>query len=192
MELIREQGTQAVSFRRIAAKLGRSYTTPYRVFESKEEIFIALRARAFARFGDALRDAIRGSDDPTERLRAMVAGYVRAALADSQSYRLMLDLNQGHSHSNDENDESAVRGELRAQKERALGYCRRVVADAVSSGELPAATDPNTAAHVFWASAHGLVSLALADQLVMGRSLEELIEPIATTLLAGMAATPIS
>ena len=182
MELVRDHGAESVSFRRIAAKLGCSHTTPYRYFTRKDDIIVALRARAFRAFGATLAQAIRDAHAPAaERLHALVVAYVRAAAADPDSYRLMLDLNQGNA------DEDA---ELLAAKEGALGTCREVVAAAVSAGELPRGTDPNVVAHVFWSGAHGLVSLALAQQLVLGCSLDELVVVMAETLVRGVLASP--
>ena len=182
MELVRDHGPEAVSFRRIAAKLGCSHTTPYRYFASKDEIIVALRARAFRAFGAKLTRAIRDVEAPAaERLRSLVAAYVGAAMADPDAYRLMLDLNQGNANGEPE---------LLAAKEGALGTCREVVAAAVAAGELPRGTDPNLVAHVFWSGAHGLVSLALAQQLVLGCSLDQLVDVMAETLVQGVLASP--
>ncbi len=183
MELVRDHGPDAVSFRRIAAKLGCSYTTPYRYFARKDDILAALRARAFRAFGAALVRAL-GDADPTvaARLRALVVAYVRAANEDPDSYRLMLDLNQGNARSPD----------LVAAEEGALGTCREVIASAVATGDLPRGTDPNVVAHVFWAGAHGVVSLALAQQLVLDCTLDELVVVMADTLVQGVLASTAS
>ena len=106
---------------------------------------------------------------------------MRAAAEDPDSYRLMLDLNQGNAGS----------AELVAAKEAAIGTCRDVIADAVAAGELSRGTDPNVVAHVFWAGAHGVVSLALAQQLVLGCELDDLVVVMADTLVQGvLASTP--
>jgi len=183
MELVRDHGPDAVSFRRIAAKLGCSYTTPYRYFARKDDILAALRARAFGAFGAALDRAL-GEAGPSvaAQLRALVLAYVRTAAADPDSYRLMLDLNQGNVGS----------AELVAAKEGALGSCRDVIARAVAAGDLPRRTDPNVVAHVFWAGAHGVVSLALAQQLVLGCELDDLVVVMADTLVQGVLASTVS
>ena len=62
-----KQGYAGVSLRGLAGELGCSATTPYRYFRDKDEIFAAVRARAFARLADA-SEAVSGSElDP--RLR---------------------------------------------------------------------------------------------------------------------------
>ncbi len=39
-----------VSLRQLASAMGCSHATPYRYFESKEELFMAVRAQCFIRF----------------------------------------------------------------------------------------------------------------------------------------------
>ena len=53
---------------------------------------------------------------------------------------------------------------------------------------MPADADDETIAHVLWSGVHGLLSLHLADQLVMTRTLDDLIEPLTQTLVAGTLA----
>lgn len=76
--------------------------------------------------------------------------------------------------------------ELAAAKRDALDVCTRVVAEAQEAGVLRLSVDPLTAAHLFWASSHGMVSLQVAGQFVMGRSLEALIPEMIATFLAGL------
>jgi hypothetical protein len=46
--------------------------------------------------------------------------------------------------------------------------------------------DANQMAHIFWISAHGLAALAVANQLDLGKSYEQLIEPVINTMLNGL------
>lgn len=46
--------------------------------------------------------------------------------------------------------------------------------------------DPLTAARLFWAGAHGLVSLEVAGQFVMGRPIKILVPVLIETLHTGM------
>ena len=41
-------------------------------------------------------------------------------------------------------------------------------------------------AHLFWISAHGLVALAVANQLDLGQDLDQLIEPVLQSTLLGI------
>jgi len=172
--LFAEAGYPAVTLRAIAAEVGCSPMTPYRYFHSKEEIFAVVRAEAFRRFADAQERGIRGIDDPTLRLHALGRVYVDFAKGDPQSYRLMFELGQAPASDN---------AELLVEGERAWHVIRGSVARAVEAGVLDG--DPDTLAHVFWSSVHGLVSLALAGKLEIGRSLDDLVEPVMSTLMRG-------
>jgi AcrR family transcriptional regulator len=176
--LFAEAGYPAVTLRAIAAEVGCSPMTPYRYFQSKEEIFAVVRAEAFRRFADAQERGIRGINDPSRRLHALGRVYVDFAKQDPQSYRLMFELGQAPASDN---------AELLVEGERAWHVIRDSVARAVEAGVLDG--DPDTLAHVFWASVHGLVSLALAGKLEIGRSLDDLVEPVMTTLMRGTGKT---
>jgi AcrR family transcriptional regulator len=87
-----EKGRNGFNMRELAARLGVSAMTPYRYFKDKDEIFAAVRARAFSRFAGELEAALAG--EAREAGEALADAYVRFALAESASYRLMFDLSQ--------------------------------------------------------------------------------------------------
>jgi AcrR family transcriptional regulator len=161
--LFAAQGYEAVTMRAVGEALGVSAMTPYRYLAGKDELFALVRTEAYRRFADRLEAALAGGGDPLARLRRLKRAYVEFALHDPDSYRVMFELRQP--------DPDGV-PELAAQSRRAFGCLHRTVADAVEARRLTG--DPLTLAHLLWAGTHGLVSLALAGKLAMGRSLEEL------------------
>ncbi len=179
MRVFARGGIAAVTLRAIAKELGWSYTTPYRYFASKDDIIVALRTATFARFADVLEAAIASVTDPAAGLVVLVRAYTEAALADPDGYRLLLDLRQ---------EDSNAFPELARQRRRAFETCVHTARAAHAAGLIPADADAETAAHVLWSGVHGLVSLHLADQLVMTRTLDDLIEPLTQTLVAGTLA----
>lgn len=174
--LFARHGFDAVTLRGIAEEVGCSPTTPYRYFADKEDIFHLVRAAAFARFADALDAALQGIAGPLPRLRRLLSAYVEFALHNPDAYRLMFELRQGGKD---------ACPELAFQMERSFACCRREVEAAVDAGIL--AGDAETVAHLFWAGAHGITSLHLADHLIMGRTLDALLEPLQRTLILGNA-----
>jgi hypothetical protein len=46
--------------------------------------------------------------------------------------------------------------------------------------------DRNEMAHLLWIGAHGLATLAVANQLDLGKDYQDLIEPLVQMLLSGM------
>lgn len=172
-------GLDAVSFRSVAAHLGCSYSAPYRYFSGKDELIVALRARAYRWMEATLREAIPPTDDASVQLTAVAQAYIRAGLARPTLYALMF----FELESSDLGERSV---ELKAAKRDALGVCAEVIAAGQARGELPRHTDALTAAHIFWMGAHGLVSLQVGGQLVMGRTLEQLTPILIRWLAAGL------
>ena len=172
--LFAERGYNGVTFRSLAEQLGCSPMAPYRYFESKQSIFAAVRSRAYARFADAQQAAADGDQDPRSRLSDLGHVYVRFGLEDPDAYRLMFSLSQP--------DPNAY-PELRQAERRAWRPLREAIGLAVEARMLRG--DPDVLAHVFWSGVHGLVSLHVAGKLVHGTRIEDLIEPVLSTLFAG-------
>lgn len=182
MTLFDDGGIDAVSFRQVAAALGCSYSAPYRYFSSKDELLTALRARAFRWIEQVMLDATSTQRSARDQLTALAQAFIRAALAHPNRYALMFfEL---------PNTDLAQRSlELITAKRDSLDVCTRVVQDGIARGELALNVDPLTASHVFWAGAHGLVSLEIAGQLVMGRQIDALIPTMIGTLMQGLEPT---
>jgi AcrR family transcriptional regulator len=161
-----EQGYAGVTLRGLASDLGCSPMTPYRYFENKAAIFEAVRAMAFGWFGERLAEAQKESDEPVERLRALGRAYVRFALDEPHAYRIMFEL-----------DPSEVEppGQPVGDEKRSWNTMHRAVEQAVEAGLFD--EDADVLAHLFWSGVHGLVTLHLAGKLVLGRRLDDLLEP---------------
>jgi len=171
-------GIDAVSFRNVAAVAGCSYSAPYRYFSGKEELICAMRARAYRWLEKALRDAIDPNGDPRSQLETVANAYIQAGLQRPGMYALMLF---------QKDSEFAHRSiELKAARHDSLQACVEVIAAGQASGFLPKTTDALTAAHMFWIGAHGLVSLQVGGQFVMGRSVEQLAPILIQWLETGL------
>jgi AcrR family transcriptional regulator len=172
--LFGERGYEGVTLRAIARELGCSPMTPYRYFRDKREIFAAVRGAAHARFAEAQERALASATNPLERLGALGSTYVRFALEDPRTYRLMFELDQP--------DPDGFPS-LRDAEMRSWAPLRSAVTEVIRSGLLDG--DPETVAHVFWAGVHGIVSLHLAGKLAMGQTIDDLLQPMLETLLRG-------
>lgn len=179
MTLFEAGGLEAVSFRKVAAVLGCSYAAPYRYFPGKEALLTAMRAQAFRWMEQAMLAAIDPAQPPRQRLRTLAEAFIRAGIERPQRYALMF-----FRLTEPESGPSSL--ELAAAKRDALDVCTRTVAAAQAAGDLKLSVDPLTASHLFWVGAHGLVSLEVAGQFVMGRSVEELVPQMVRTLMQGL------
>lgn len=162
--LFAEEGYRAVTLRSLAAALGVSPMTPYRYFENKEDLFAMVRTEAFRRFADAQRDAVRDVDEPEEALLRLGRAYVEFALREPNAYRIMFELRQAP---------AGTYPDLEAEQARAFSYLHRTV-EAVLEAQ-GRGGDALRHAHLMWAQVHGLVSLHLAEKLLLGCSLEDLL-----------------
>lgn len=171
-------GIDAVSFRNVAAVVGCSYTAPYRYFSGKEELLIALRARAFRCTEEAMRKAIDREADPRLQLESLARAYMESGMRRPAMYALMFF---------EEDSVFAQRSiELKAAKHDALHVCVEVIAAGQDKAVLPDTTDALTAAHMFWIGAHGLVSLQIGGQFDMGRPVEALVPILTQWLESGL------
>lgn len=177
--LLETQGIDAVSLRRIATQAGISPATPYRYFPSKDDVLRGLQVRGYHALRVALEDAAAAEPRATDKLRAISRTYIGFALERSATYALLFRV-EGN---------EAREPELLAAKRGALDVCRQAFTQAADDQQLKLRTDPLTAAHLFWAAAHGAVSLHLGEQLVVGRSLDDIVPTLIATLTAGLTLT---
>lgn len=151
--LFAAHGRDGFTMRYLASQLGVSAMTPYRYFKDKDAILAAIRTRAFNKFAQALEKACAKPGDATRRASAAGEAYIRFALDDPTSYKLMFDLTQDNS----EYPELAKAGE------RARHTLTRHIHPLVDQGLL--AGDPDIIGHVFWAMLHGALMLKFAGKL---------------------------
>ncbi len=167
-----EHGVEAVSLRGLADDLGCSRATPYRYFRNKEEIFAAVRARAFDRLAE-LCEAASSEPDPVRRLADLGRAYLRFAREEPHGYRVAFELSQ---------PDAAQYPELVATQVRAWQTIRGAVQYAWERGVLEG--DPDTISRLYWASLHGLAGLDLLGHLG-GGGLDALEGPMIDMLLRG-------
>lgn len=184
--LFAENGYDGVTMRALAAELGCSAMTPYRYFENKDEILAAVRTQAFVRHG-VLTEKLAGEHhDPIDRLRAYARGYIQFAREEPNAYRIMFELT-----ANTE-PEKLILNDPQRRNEILRGWepLVSVLTELVETGR--AEGDPLDLAHFAWVMLHGLVALELSHKLLLGRSLDQLIEPALDNFLRGIGAPPNS
>lgn len=185
MQLFEDGGLESVSLRKIAARLQCSYSTPYRYFASKDALLTSMRAQAFRWMEQSMLRAVDTHQSPLQRLNLLAEAFIRAGVERPGRYALMF-------FRLPEPETGPHLEELTAAKHAALDVCTRTVTAAHNSGALHLSTDPLTASHLFWAGAHGLVSLEISGQFVMGRQLDELLPAMIQTLVQGLESASAS
>lgn len=170
-------GLEGMSFRAIATEYGCSYSMPYSYFDSKADLVDGLRFRVYDWLHDLLAKAAAGADDPTDALEAIAETYVEAGLSRPRFYELLY----SDAGALPEDDPAFVRVKLRS-----LNVCRDAIVAAAEHDGRTLTTDPDTAASLFWVAAHGLVSLQVGGFLVVGRTGEDILPRLFTTMTRGL------
>jgi len=89
LEIVKEEGWQSLSMRKIADKI--EYTAPiiYEYFANKEGILLELTRTGYIILGADVRGAMATTSDPAEQLEAMWIAYWNFAFANKELYQLM-------------------------------------------------------------------------------------------------------
>ncbi|ROO89600.1 TetR family transcriptional regulator [Actinocorallia herbida] len=151
-QLLTDEGSSALTMRRMATTAGCSTTVLYRVFGGKDGIADALYREGFTRLKRRLEEAPRGGG-PAEHLASLGRAYRDNALVERNLYRVMFfAVIPGFAP-----DEQA-----RAVARASLDVLRAAVAACAEAGIFTRGTDPDEVTDLLWAASHGALSLELA------------------------------
>ena len=176
LDIYRREGIDALSFRRIAEAAGISHTLPYRYFDNKDALLARLRTDAVHRFEAYVRQREATHTQPLERIRAVTAAYVDYVRRWPADYLLIFATHQP--------PPDQFR-ELLAARRSLFEHAVEVVQQGLNQGalQLPRNVSARQLTHTVWVSLHGLMTLHVANQLVHGCELEELVQPLMDRLL---------
>jgi len=177
--MIAEGGTASVTMRALGKRLGVSRAAPYRHFEDKTALLVAVAASGFKRLGGRLRRIAAGEPESSvERVRRMGEEYVRFALENPAHYRLMY------------GREAMARESLPELREAGNDLFEQLVEVFrvyQESGGFKR-QDPRAQAYVAWSAVHGLASLLIDGQITSTVDVDALIRQTSQTVLDGMRA----
>lgn len=148
--LVREEGYEGLTIRKLANKVGYAPMSVYSYFEDKHAILMALAEDAFAIL--ARRIQKRMPDDPMAGLRMGLLEYAAFGLENPNEYRIVFMSRDLHTH-----DEKEFQ-ELEASNP-ALQCLLESVNACINAGVLQG--DVRAIATVLWTMVHGAISLAV-------------------------------
>jgi AcrR family transcriptional regulator len=158
LSIVKSEGWQALSMRKIADLI--EYTAPiiYEYFSNKEAILVELTRKGFLLLAKDLREAKSNHQEPAEQLEAMWVAYWNFAFANKELYQIMFGVTT--------NCSCELVNEL---PEADLPW--ELFSSAI--GELMQITDMDsdvicTKYYTFWSVVHGLISIN-----ILGRSSSE-------------------
>ncbi len=137
LELLEQDGAEAVSMRAIADRIGIKAPSLYKHYRDKDALEVAMIAAGFRSSAEALTTAIEDADD---QLAALAAAYRGWALAHRHLYRLM------------------------THKPLDRGALPVGVEEAAALPVMQVAGGDRARARALWAFAHGMTSLELAER----------------------------
>ena len=151
-ELIVREGYEAVSMRKIAARVEYTAMALYRHFADKETLLRALCLEDFRTLRHAM-DRISVDPDPIARLRRMGLAYVDFALEFPNQYRLLFMTPLPR--------EAHVETVVAEHPEvDCYAWLRDTVSEAIAAGRFrPGLDDADQLSQTYWAVLHGIVSL---------------------------------
>ncbi len=172
-DLLEEVGPERLSLREVARRCGVSQTAPYRHFDTRHALLVALAADAFRAFAGRMKSEAEGVDDPPARLRALGRAYLAFAIANPAKLRLMFG---PQSPSKDSS----------AELQEAAREAFALIHDATEARLAQPGTrkmDLEQATLGAWAIVHGLASLAIDMPLPPGLEDEARRSELADTLM---------
>ena len=156
-ELAEHQGWEAVTTRRLAARIEYSQPVLYSHFRGKREIVGAVALEGAAEMAAALRAAASATDDRRARVTALADAYLDFAARNPAVYDAMFQLDGGLAFAVEESPEALKDG---------FAALRETLVAVAGEG-----VDPGLFTEVFWAALHGIAQLSHWGtlQVVTGR-----------------------
>ena len=172
LKIFRDGGLEAVTFRALADAVGVSHTLPYRYFENKDAMLASVRVMCFSQFERFVREREAAQRSSLNRVLAVLEAYVDFVLQHPVEYSLIFATAQPPPQRYP--DLLAARQSL---FEHSVELVQRCLDEKVITG------DARDITHMVWGALHGLLTLHVANQLVHGRTLKELVWPTISRLL---------
>jgi AcrR family transcriptional regulator len=167
MRLIEEEGLGGFSLRKLAARAGVSHAAPYRHFESKDQILVALMLEGHKRLRQALVAAERAcKGSAVQKYLAMAKAYLAFARQNPDYLRVMFSREAM----------AAARAtppgeDVHGSDYDSFGVLEATIRRCQEEGALPASADVGVLSLLAWAEVHGL-ALLCNEGLIRGMSEE--------------------
>jgi AcrR family transcriptional regulator len=176
LAIFRESGVEAVTFRALADAMGVSHTLPYRYFENKEALLASVRVLCFEQFERYVREREAREASALNRVLAVLDAYVSFVFEHKIEYELIFATPQ---------PPPQRYPELLAARISLFEHSVALVEECIAKGLIQG--DARELTHAIWAALHGLLTLHIANQLVHGCTLQQLVTPTIYRIL-GLAA----
>jgi len=175
-ELFVREGYDAVSMRRIAARIEYSPTAIYLHFPDKQSILTALCDETFEKLSMRLATLFARTTDPLDRLRDGLRLYVEFGLAHPHHYTVSFLVRPREARTSEP-----------TAGHRAFAFLQSAVAGAMAAGAIRPG-EVETTSQALWAACHGIVALLITvpeDRFAFVPA-DRLVRHMLDTLIAGL------
>lgn len=166
--LLREEGEEGLSMRRLAQELGVSRTAPYHHFSDKHSLLCGIAEEGFRRFRQVNADAELWNVDTFSEtsLQAFVRRYVNFAVSNAEYYDLMFGGKLWKS--------AALTASLKAEAYTAFREYVDHFRQLQAGGIFAANFDPLRYAQLSWSTLHGMSRLLIDGIYLDSSTVEEM------------------
>ena len=179
-ELVREEGYDGLTIRKLAKRVGYAPMSVYSYFADKQDILLALAEDAFATL--ARRIEAQPADDPIEALRVVMTEYAAFGLGNPNEYRTVFMTEKTRPPAGKTFDE------MEADNPAMKVLISRVEA-CIAAGRLHG--DPHAVADMLWSVGHGTISLLITFPFHPFGDPQAFVKRMCDFALAGLAATEV-
>lgn len=178
--LLAEEGFEALSMRRLAARVGLSQAAIYRHFRDKAELVDRLVAKGYAEILALIEASLGEAEGPAEALAAAIRAYVDFARREAPLFRALLLQDIGPSAR-----ATALLGEGGLPRRRSFAALAALLERGMAEGCFEEA-DLELTAKALWASIFGLAARVAVEGMEAGPALHALVERQIDMLLRGL------
>jgi AcrR family transcriptional regulator len=146
--LVRDEGWQSLSIRKIADAIEYSITVIYDHFENKEAILFEFGKEGFSKLAKKIEEAKAKTDDPAGQLKLIADAHWNFAFENKEHYQLMYGVGMAGCEIE------------KCLPERAVfrGLVMEPINKLIKRGKNPG-SDPCLKYYTFWSILHGLISM---------------------------------
>jgi len=163
-QMVKEEGWQSLSLRKIADAIEYSVPVIYDHFENKEALLAEFVNEGFQLLSKKIRQAKGKHNDPVDQLKAMADTYWNFALKNKEYYRLMYGVGM-----------ACCEGEKCLDGKNGFDFfIMESISEAISKSKHPGA-NACLKYHTYWSILHGLVSIKIMGNSPVSGELNKMV-----------------
>jgi len=174
--IIRKEGIENLSLRKLAERAEVSRTAPYHHFKNKHELLCAIAEQGFRQYHRQSEIIFNDeSTSPQEHFRASLQNYVKFARKNPELYELMYGRTIWK--------KKKATKELRVTASSFFNYNREMITSWQKAGVLDSKEDTLRLSQVIWGTMHGIAKLLIDGIYTHPSKTEEMCDCAATLFI---------